>query len=151
MSKISKISGRLEIIKINKNITIINDTYNANVASMIAAIKVLENMPGYTIFVSGDMSELGKMSILYHKIIGNVIYMSKINNVMSIGKLSLEISKNSQKGQHFYSFNMLIEKIIKKTLKHKKITILIKGSRSEKLEKVVKKLIQEYRNDLTNS
>ncbi|XBC41446.1 MAG: cyanophycin synthetase [Buchnera aphidicola (Nurudea yanoniella)] len=150
LSKIPKMSGRLEVIKLKKHVTIINDTYNANVASMIAAIKVLEKMPGHTIFVSGDIAEMGEMSMLYHKIIGNIIRISRINSVMSIGVLSKKISKHSGKGNHFTSFNVLINNLMKKISKYKKVTILVKGSRSEKLEKIVEKLIQEYKNDFSN-
>ncbi|XBC42543.1 MAG: cyanophycin synthetase [Buchnera aphidicola (Meitanaphis elongallis)] len=150
LSNVPIFHGRLEIIKLNKHKTIINDTYNANVASMVAAIKVLENMPGYKIFVAGDMSELGKTSIAYHKIIGNIIYISKINETMSIGNLSKEISVNSKKGNHYTSFNTLISSLNKRIVMHHKITILIKGSRSENLEKIVEKLIQECDYDRTH-
>ncbi|XBC44560.1 MAG: cyanophycin synthetase [Buchnera aphidicola (Schlechtendalia peitan)] len=149
LSTVSTIPGRLEIIKLNANHTIINDTYNANIASMIAAIKVLENMPGHKIFVSGDMSELGNNNHLYHDMIGNFIYTSKINEVMSIGKLSINISKNSNKGEHYDSYNMLINNLIKKMSMYKILTVLIKGSRSAGLEKLVKKIIQDYNHDLT--
>jgi len=144
LSKAPTIPGRLEIIKLNKYQIIINDTYNANIASTIAAIKILENMPGYTIFVSGNISELGAASILYHRMIGNVCFASKINEVMSIGTLSKEISKNSKKGYHYTSPKVLINNLIQKIFLYKKITILVKGSRSEKLEVIVQKLIQEY-------
>lgn len=147
LSKIPILSGRLETITLSQYKTIINDTYNANVASMIVAIKVLENMPGYKIFVSGDMSELGKMSIIYHKIIGNAIYISDVNEVMSIGKLSQYISINSKKGNHYTNINKLIKDLTKKIFIYEKITILIKGSRSENLERVVKKLVEEYNYD----
>ncbi|WP_228860888.1 glutamate ligase domain-containing protein [Buchnera aphidicola] len=144
LSKIPKLPGRLEIIKLDKNKTIIDDTYNANVASMITAIKVLENMPGYKIFISGNMSELGKDDILYHKIIGNFMYISNINEVLSIGELSKNISVYSNKGNHYYSYQTLVNYLIKKMLLHKEFTILVKGSRSEKLENLVNKIIQEY-------
>ncbi|XBC43503.1 MAG: UDP-N-acetylmuramoyl-tripeptide--D-alanyl-D-alanine ligase [Buchnera aphidicola (Meitanaphis flavogallis)] len=147
LSKIPILSGRLETITLSQHKTIINDTYNANVASMIVAIKVLENMPGYKIFVSGDMSELGKMSTMYHKIIGNVIYISDINEVMSIGKLSKSISINSKKGNHYTNINTLIKDLTKKIFMYEKITILIKGSRSENLERIVKKLVEECNYD----
>ncbi|XBC38373.1 MAG: UDP-N-acetylmuramoyl-tripeptide--D-alanyl-D-alanine ligase [Buchnera aphidicola (Floraphis choui)] len=149
LSKIPKICGRLEVIKLNKHKIVINDTYNSNVGSMTAAIKVLENMPGHTIFIAGDMSELGKMNILYHQIIGKTMHASKINEVMSIGKLSKEISINSKKGKHYTSLNELMNNLFKKIYLHKKIAILIKGSRSEKLEIIVNKLVQEYNHDHT--
>lgn len=147
------IPGRLESIKLNKNIILINDTYNANVASMIIAIKILEKMPGYKILVIGDMAELGEKSILYHKIIGNIVNASNIDYIFSFGKYSYEIFKICKNGKHFSEkYKNILQKKLKETiLKQKKSTILIKGSRSMKMEKIIEYLIEEYKkNDIFN-
>lgn len=147
------IPGRLESIKLNKNIILINDTYNANVASMIIAIKILEKMPGYKILVIGDMAELGEKSILYHKIIGNIVNVSNIDYIFSFGKYSYEIFKICKNGKHFSEkYKNILQKKLKETiLKQKKSTILIKGSRSMKMEKIIEYLIEEYKkNDIFN-
>lgn len=147
------IPGRLESIKLNKNIILINDTYNANVASTIIAIKILEKMPGYKILVIGDMAELGEKSILYHKIIGNIVNVSNIDYVFSFGKYSYEIFKICKNGKHFSEkYKNILQKKLKETiLKQKKSTILIKGSRSMKMEKIIEYLIEEYKkNDIFN-
>lgn len=142
------ISGRLETIRFNSNKILINDTYNSNVSSMIAAIKVLEKMPGYKILVTGDMAELGKKSILYHKIIGNTANMSNINKIFSFGKESYEISKIFHNGMHYINKKKLNKKLQKIFLKKKKITILIKGSRNAKMETIVQYLLKENKEDV---
>ncbi|AAO26934.1 UDP-N-acetylmuramoylalanyl-D-glutamyl-2,6-diaminopimelate-D-alanyl-D- alanyl ligase [Buchnera aphidicola str. Bp (Baizongia pistaciae)] len=144
LSSLPILKNRLQIIRLNKYKTIINDTYNANTASMIVAIKILENISGYKLFVAGDMLELGKNDVLYHKIIGNTIYNSNINEVFSIGKLSKEISIASKKGHHFYNSDELLKNLKNKLLNKKIITILVKASRSEKLDVIVEQLIKEY-------
>ncbi|QCI24307.1 UDP-N-acetylmuramoyl-tripeptide--D-alanyl-D-alanine ligase [Buchnera aphidicola (Muscaphis stroyani)] len=137
------IPGRLETTFLNPNKILINDTYNSNIASMIASIKVLEKMPGYKILVTGDMAELGKNSIVYHQVIGNTANISKINKIFSIGSISNNITQIFNNSRHFYHQSQLAKTLKKMILKKKKITILIKGSRSSKMEKVVNHLIKE--------
>ncbi|WP_261979511.1 glutamate ligase domain-containing protein [Buchnera aphidicola] len=139
------IPGRLEPIKLSENITLINDTYNSNVASMIIAIKILEKMPGYKILVIGDMAELGEKSILYHKIIGNIANLSNIDHIFSFGSYSYEVFKICKNGKHFTKKNkhILKKKLKEIILKQSISTILIKGSRSMKMETIIQYLIKE--------
>ncbi|WP_235065623.1 glutamate ligase domain-containing protein [Buchnera aphidicola] len=138
------LSGRLELIQLDKYKILINDTYNANVSSMIAAIKVLEKMPGYKILVTGDMAELGDKSVLYHKMIGNTANLSKIDEIFSIGSVSYEITKLFNNGTHFLDRKTLINHLKEIFLEKNKISILVKGSRNTKMEKIVEFLIKEY-------
>ncbi|WP_254302039.1 glutamate ligase domain-containing protein [Buchnera aphidicola] len=137
------VSRRLELITLAKNKILIDDTYNSNVSSMISAIKVLENMPGYKILVTGDMAELGEKSVLYHRMIGNTANLSKINKVFSVGNISNEITKVCNNGKHFFNKKHLSEYLKKLFLKQEQITILVKGSRSTKMEEIVEELIKE--------
>ncbi|WP_261789601.1 glutamate ligase domain-containing protein [Buchnera aphidicola] len=137
--------GRLESIKLSIDNILINDTYNSNVASMITAIKVLEKMPGYKILVVSDMAELGEKSTLYHKIIGNIANSSTIDYILSIGKKSYEISKICKNSTHFLEKEKLKKCLKKIILKKNKTTVLIKGSRKTKMEKIVKYLIREFK------
>ncbi|QCI20950.1 UDP-N-acetylmuramoyl-tripeptide--D-alanyl-D-alanine ligase [Buchnera aphidicola (Hyperomyzus lactucae)] len=143
------ISKRLEsIILANPCKILIDDTYNANVSSMISAIKVLEKMPGYKILVTGDMAELGEKSILYHQMIGNTANLSKINKIFSIGKISHEITKIFNNGKHFFDKKTLNRYLKKIFLEKNKITILVKGSRDAKMEEVVEYLIEESKKNV---
>ncbi|WP_343154446.1 glutamate ligase domain-containing protein [Buchnera aphidicola] len=147
------IPGRLEPIKLSKNIILINDTYNANVASMIISIKILEKMPGYKILVIGDMAELGEKSVLYHKIIGNISSLSNIDYIFSFGKYSHEIYKICKNAKHFsIKQKNLLKKDLKETiLMQNKSTVLIKGSRNMKMETIVEYLMHESKkNDIFN-
>lgn len=103
----SMIFGRLEVIKLNTDKILINDTYNSNASSMIAAIKVLEKMPRYKILLVGDMSELGEKSIIYRNIIRNPANLSTIHKIFSFGKISHEITKNVTPGKHFLNKDKL--------------------------------------------
>jgi len=142
------LSGRLETIQLNDNKILINDTYNANVSSMITAIKVLETMPGYKMLVVGDMSELGENTVLYHKMIGNTANFSKIDEVLSIGDISHEISQICNNGQHFSNKATLNKYIKNVLLKKTNITILVKGSRNANMEKTVQYIIKESKKNV---
>lgn len=148
LSETPIIFRRLQTIIFNPNKILIDDTYNSNVASMITAIKVLENMPGYKILVIGDMSELGENSILYHRMIGNAANLSSINKIFSIGKISNEITKIFHNGKHFLYKKDLNKNLKNMFFKKTKITVLIKGSRNTKMDQVVDNLIQECKNNV---
>lgn len=79
--------GRMEIIRLDDNITIINDTYNANPTSMEIALKALAQLrgTGRGIAVLGDMLELGEASETYHRQLGSLITALKLSAVLLTG------------------------------------------------------------------
>lgn len=143
LKKISFIPGRMYPIFLAKNKIILDDSYNANPCSMINAIQTLNFMPGYKVIIIGDMLELGNYSITYHKIIGKLISKKKINEVISIGKLSYFTSILNKNGKHFYDAKLLVNYIIKLININEYITLLFKGSRSSNMQKIVK-IIKRY-------
>lgn len=68
LEKIEPVSGRMKLIKGKKNITIIDDTYNANPSSVKAALQVLSGLDydGRKVAVLGNMNELGQFEIGAH-------------------------------------------------------------------------------------
>lgn len=141
LNNISYISGRMYPIYLSKKKILLDDTYNSNIGSMISAAEVLFKMPGYRIFVSSDMSELGKKSKKYHKEIGKIIDNKNFEEVLTFGKYSYLISKINKYGKHFYSKKELILKLIHLIKKNKVVSILIKGSRNMKMEEIVQYII----------
>lgn len=101
------IAGRNNIITV-RDITVIDDCYNANPVSMKASIEVLGKAPGRTIAVLGDMGELGEDERALHYEIGQALEDNHIGYVFTVGELSEEINKSlSQKNSscmaHHYS------------------------------------------------
>jgi UDP-N-acetylmuramoyl-tripeptide--D-alanyl-D-alanine ligase len=133
-------SKRMEVLHV-KGITIINDCYNANPDSMIAAIKTLEQIKtkGRKIAVLGDMAELGNTSKKGHQEMGKVISNSKINYFLSIGndmKFAHAIADEMMDNAiHFDSNKVLIDYL--EFLAEPGDVLLIKGSRSMKMEEIV--------------
>ncbi|WP_392566785.1 UDP-N-acetylmuramoyl-tripeptide--D-alanyl-D-alanine ligase [Utexia brackfieldae] len=142
LSHLTPVKGRLFPIILNQSQRIFDDTYNANVGSMSAAINVLADQPGYRIFVVGDMGELGQDAVACHQQIGELAKAAGIDLVLSFGHLSQHISAATAEGQHFTDKAALVE-ILKTMIKiHPSLTILVKGSRSMRMEQVIEPLIK---------
>lgn len=144
LENIKPLPGRLFPIILGKGKLLLDDTYNSNVGSMISAIYVLTATPGYRILVVSDMSELGKYKeIKYHSYIGKLIARTNINKILTIGSASYFISKMCKQGKHFKNKHQLIIYIKKMLSSYTSITILIKGSRVFKMEKIVNAIKDE--------
>lgn len=126
-------NNRSQFIKSEKN-EIVMDAYNANPVSMHHAIKNFRNISSdNTLLILGDMRELGKDSEKEHQIIVNLIKELKFENVILVGS---EFKKTA--GTDFTTFDNvdeLLSYINDNNISGKKI--LIKGSNSIRLEKIV--------------
>lgn len=118
-------------IKKYKDITIIDDCYNANYESMIAGLNVLKNINGDKIIILGDMLELGKYSKKYHFKLNFILGKIYDKEVLTVGHYS-----NYIKGKHFTNNTDLISYLKNEDLHDK--YIFIKGSRGMHLEEVKK-------------
>ena len=136
-----KIPHRLEFINTKSDVLVIDDCYNANPSSMKKAIDVLSKMEGHKIALIGDMAELGERSEKYHQDIINYLEEKKIDLIFRIGGRFKNIITNHENNFWFPSKESLIESL-KKQLKSNSI-ILIKGSRSMKMEDMIED-IQNY-------
>ncbi|MBA65851.1 MAG: hypothetical protein CMG55_08635 [Candidatus Marinimicrobia bacterium] len=122
------------------NITIIDDTYNANLASSIASLEYLNafSNDGRKIFVFGDMLELGQAAKEQHQDIGTKCSDLKIDIVFTIGEKTIHVhSKINDEimNKHFKSKTDLIKSL--KAIITTGDKILFKGSRGMKMEKII--------------
>jgi len=125
--------GRMEPIKID-GLLIINDTYNANPASMKSAIDFVSHLKRRKILILGDMLELGDESNKYHNEIG--IYAREKSDVL----LTLGPQAESYGGIHFDERDKLVTYLFR-ILKGEEV-ILVKASRAMKFEEIVKKILR---------
>ncbi|HAN7205588.1 TPA: UDP-N-acetylmuramoyl-tripeptide--D-alanyl-D-alanine ligase, partial [Escherichia coli] len=95
LANLKAVPGRLFPIKLAENQLLLDDSYNANVGSMTAAVQVLAEMPGYRVLVVGDMAELGAESEACHVQVGEAAKAAGIDCVLSVGKQSHAISTAS--------------------------------------------------------
>ncbi|OCG44600.1 UDP-N-acetylmuramoyl-tripeptide--D-alanyl-D-alanine ligase [Gilliamella sp. Fer1-1] len=140
LATLKPVKGRLFPIKLNQTQLIWDDTYNANVGSMSAAVKVLAKQPGYRILVVGDMGELGCEAEKYHQQIGELAHDEKLDCVVSVGKLSQFISQYSGVGHHFNNKQDAVNYLLMLLRQYPTLTMLVKGSRSAKMEELIEKI-----------
>ena len=137
------IEGRVKHFK-KDNLTIIDDSYNANPVSVKNAIHTLNQLKGNKILVLGDMLELGNYSQELHREVGREILKTDIKNVFLYGKEVKEIFdilKGKKDVKLFENKNDISEEI-KNNLNGNSSFIWIKGSRSMKMEDIVNNLLE---------
>ena len=135
--------SRMELIKREDGITIINDCYNANYDSMKAAIEYLSKTHAdRKIAVLGDMLELGKFSNEIHEKIGEEVAKNNIDILITVGEMGNVITKIAQKhGVEAYNFEkneLAIEKI--ESILKKGDIVLVKASYGMKFKEIIDKL-----------
>ncbi|WP_338804660.1 UDP-N-acetylmuramoyl-tripeptide--D-alanyl-D-alanine ligase [Xenorhabdus griffiniae] len=144
LSGLKAVAGRLFPIPLAEGKVLLDDTYNANPGSMIAAANVLAQMSGYRVMVVGDMGELGTQVIECHREVGEAVASTNIDKVLSVGVFSAHISDASGRGQHFAHKAELVAALLPLLEQHEMISILIKGSRSAAMEEVVNVLKENF-------
>jgi len=132
---------RMNILRRDEGITILNDTYNANPQSMRAAIEVLATGKAKTkIAVLGDMLELGPLAPMLHAGIGELVARSGIQCLVCAGELSKHMADAAEAhgmSEVYWRPNKkealtVLEQIVKPNC-----TVLVKASRSMEFEEFV--------------
>jgi UDP-N-acetylmuramoyl-tripeptide--D-alanyl-D-alanine ligase len=136
------VAGRLQRKHANHGATLIDDTYNANPASMSAALEVLAQAIGKRIFVLGDMGELGEEALQMHQEIGIAARELGIERLFALGTLSAGAVQEFGAGaRHFSNIEDLCAGLTAEL--DKQTTVLVKGSRFMKMERVVQFCAQD--------
>ncbi len=137
--------GRFSLHRLTAYVSLIDDTYNASVQSVEAAIESLSEFDGVRVLVLSNMGELGEMAVFYHQKIGQKIAKAGLDQVCLYGDQNLmSIMLHETKGQNIalYHDKRTIVDTLKKYLKNKEKTrILVKGSRANQMEEIVQALI----------
>lgn len=143
LAQMQAVKGRTNVKMVTPQLRLIDDTYNANVESVKAAIDLLASYNGYRVLILGDMAELGADARLYHEEIGLYAKKAGINLLFTLGVLSQSASDlfNGQ-GAHFSSRQALLQRLMPVVTEQQEVTLLVKGSRSAKMELVVQDLLE---------
>jgi UDP-N-acetylmuramoyl-tripeptide--D-alanyl-D-alanine ligase len=117
-------------------ITLVDDTYNANPDSVRAALDVLAELPGPRLAVLGDMGEVGTQGPQFHAEVGGHARTLRIDKVFTLGEQAV-----AMKGTHFAEIDAL-NRAVRAELPQV-ASVLVKGSRFMKMERVVDAILQE--------
>lgn len=140
---------RMDVIRCRDDITILNDTYNANPQSMRAAVDVLANYSGaYRVAVLGDMLELGDLGPLLHESVGQFVGKAGIDCLITVGELGACIAQGARSAglaEVYDRPNKEEAKVVLAQVLQPGAVILCKASRGmqfEELSEYVKRLAE---------
>jgi len=136
----SGVKGRQQFVSGLNDSVIIDDSYNANPDSLSAAVKVLCALDGTAWLALGDMAEMGEQSLQLHQQAARDARKAGVEKLFALGEMSCKASDTFEKnGFCFKQHGEMVEFL--STRLHKGINLLVKGSRSSGMDKVVEKLI----------
>jgi UDP-N-acetylmuramoyl-tripeptide--D-alanyl-D-alanine ligase len=140
----------MNLIKGIKNSIIIDDTYNSSPQSTLSAIDIAKIIPidkdSRSFAVLGDMLELGAYSEEGHKEVGEYVFKSGFNKLITVGEKARDIGRGAKrvgmKRDDIFNFKNSEEakKFIQDRIKEGDL-LLIKGSQGVRMEKIVKEIM----------
>ena len=138
----SGVKGRLQMVEGPAQSRLINDSYNANPDSVEAGIKVLCSLKGKAWLALGDMGELGEDAEALHQQVAKVACENGVEKMFAVGPLSCLASQSfGENGFCFDSTDDLAKEILGQI--HGDVNLLVKGSRSAGMEKLVEALVAQ--------
>jgi UDP-N-acetylmuramoyl-tripeptide--D-alanyl-D-alanine ligase len=130
-------TGRLQVKKSTGGATVIDDSYNANPDSVRAAIDILAGSPAPTALVLGDMGEVGEKGAEFHREVGEYARTRGVTQLLTLGEATRHAVEAFGPGaRHFATLEELVAQVEART-------VLVKGSRFMKMERVVAALTKE--------
>jgi len=136
LEKLRSVAGRLEIKTGINGARVLDDTYNANPASVAAGLQVLREADGERILVLGDMAELGDAAGAIHARVGELARRVGADRVFGFGEFARQAVESFGKGgKHYSDRQKLIDDL--RDCMNTGVTVLVKGSRKMKMEQVV--------------
>ncbi len=132
------VTGRSRAVLVHApsgQITLVDDTYNANPDSVRAAIDVLTELPAPRLLVLGDMGEVGQQGPEFHAEVGAYVAECGIEAFYTLGDLCLHAGRAFGAARHFQDMDSLLA-AVRHNATHFQ-SMLVKGSRFMKMERVV--------------
>jgi UDP-N-acetylmuramoyl-tripeptide--D-alanyl-D-alanine ligase len=135
LENVAPVSGRLQPLAGINGCTLFDDSYNANPLSVIAAAEFVASLEGDSWLVLGDMKELGEDAEDLHREVGASARASGVCRLFALGDLSRHCVDGFGSGAHWYTdIDALIADVGQAS---DAVNVLVKGSRSMRMERVV--------------
>jgi UDP-N-acetylmuramoyl-tripeptide--D-alanyl-D-alanine ligase len=128
-------SRALQVTVQGRDITLVDDSYNANPDSVRAAIEVLAELPGPRLLVLGDMGEVGNQGPEFHAEAGAYARARGIDDMFCLGEQSRQAAQAFGDARHFDDIEALNAAV--RARLPELASVLVKGSRFMKMERVV--------------
>lgn len=143
INRFQSYTGRFRSVRSTRGYTVIDDTYNANPASMEKAVATLLGLPckGKKIAILGDMKELGEQTAYYHRELGRLLSKADIALILLLGD-QIRVVQDEVKNGHALSFqesSALLSHAL--AAAEEDDIILVKGSRALKMDGIVEGLL----------
>ena len=135
LGAVRAVAGRLQFKTTASGAVLIDDSYNANPSSMHAGIAVLAGLDGRKWLVMGDMAELGEFAESAHAEFGVFAREHGIERLFAIGQLAALAVESFGRGGQWFSESTALAEAVKGAPAD--VRMLIKGSRVNRLERVV--------------
>src|SRR5690554_3781248 len=145
LSGVQAVKGRLQVLKLADDFTVIDDSYNANPASMKAALDVLAACPGTRMAVFGAKAELGADAEALHQEVGAHARAKGIERLLAVGAGSEGYARGfGTNAEQVQSHEQAMEVILNG--RQGNTTVLVKGSRSSAMDRVVEGIQKKVTN-----
>lgn len=132
------VKGRMRSHTLSGGLTLVDDSYNANPDSVIAAIDVLATLPAPTALILGDMAEVGENGPQMHEEVGQYARNKGITYMFTYGDASAQAARAAgAAAEHMTDIHEIAERVVAR----QPASILVKGSRSMRMERVVQDLL----------
>ncbi len=150
LETLKPVQGRLQLLKGHLGQAVINDTYNANTASLKAGLEVLAHHQGEKWLILGAFSELGSDSANIHAEMGNLIKSYGVTRLWAVGDDTRHTVATFGLGATFFANQTNLINALLQALNHfsdkmaDAPTLLVKGSRSQRMENVTHALVENF-------
>lgn len=150
LSAFAPVAGRSRAVALHwqgKPLTLVDDSYNANPDSVLAAIDVLRDLPAPRLLVLGDMGEVGNQGAAFHAEVGQYAAQQGIEHLLTLGALAQHSALQHPAAQHCGDsasnaehINTLWQAV--QTLLPQVNSIVVKGSRFMQMDRIASQLVQ---------
>ncbi|MBV8911049.1 MAG: UDP-N-acetylmuramoyl-tripeptide--D-alanyl-D-alanine ligase, partial [Gammaproteobacteria bacterium] len=139
LARVRAVSGRLQFRQAKSGAWLIDDSYNANPSSVRAAIEVLGSLEGRRWLVLGDMAELGEHAARAHAEIGDFAREQGVERLYATGTLMARAAETFGAGAQWFVDVPTLSAALARALgaAGADVRLLVKGSRFNRLERVV--------------
>ncbi|GAB3729513.1 UDP-N-acetylmuramoyl-tripeptide--D-alanyl-D-alanine ligase [Luteimonas pelagia] len=136
------VAGRLVVRTLPGGATLVDDSYNANPGSLLAAIELLGAGPQAGWLVLGDMRELGDDAAALHAEAGRRARAAGIKRLYALGELSAHAARAFGEDGRVFSAHAALADALRADLgTHPDVRVLVKGSRGSRMDRIVEALL----------